>query len=104
MRMKKYILFVAFSCAIGLANAQKIGGRNITSGNSENLYEQACLFYQEKNYGMAEEMLERFLKARPSEVQQREATALKAVIAFKKDAAKALPVLENYLIKTVFWV
>ena len=97
--MKKYIILPLLLCALSV-DAQVIGpttGSYVHETAPEQLLYKARLLYNEGSYDVAETLLLELSEDNLSETQRRETATLLTLIAYKQDAAAALPAIEKYL-------
>lgn len=97
--MKKFIISSFLLCTLSV-NAQITGpttGAYIHDGTPEQQLRQAKLLYNEGSYDIAEALLLAIDADKLTDTQRREAATMQTIIAYKQDAAKALPVIEKYL-------
>lgn len=97
--MKRYIL-LSILCSTLLAHAQEHNITNSVYTKAETLdrqLQQARSLYDERSYDLSEELLNGVLSTTPTDVQRCEAEALLTLIAFKRDATQAAPLIEQYL-------
>ena len=98
MKMKK-IAILLLACAALPMQAQTIGAVQHRAEHAEELLQEAKLLHNERSYDMAEHLLEQMLKGKTTRVQEREAVALLARIAYHKNYDEALGAIEAYLKK-----
>ena len=98
MKMKK-IAILLLACAALPMQAQTIGAVQHRAEYAEELLQEAKLLHNERSYDMAEHLLEQMLKGKTTRVQEREAVALLARIAYHKNYDEALGAIEAYLKK-----
>ena len=64
---------------------------------SKRFLQEAKLLYNERNYDMAEELLHQVQNGNPTHIQEHEAAALLALIAYYRNPEEALGTIEEYL-------
>ena len=94
--MKKIIILL-LACSILPVQAQYVGTIHRNDGYSERLLQEAQLLYNERNYGMAEELLAQIQRDNLTLIQRHEVEALLALIAYQNNPQTASGVLEEYL-------
>lgn len=94
--MKKIVILL-LACSILPMRAQYIGTAYHNDNHTEQLLQKAKLFYNERNYDLAEDVLNQVQLGKPTHIQQHEAAALQALIAYHRNPTEALGTIEEYL-------
>ena len=95
-KMRKIVILL-LACSVLPIRAQYVGTTQQREVRSEQLLQEAKLLYNERSYDMAEELLNQVKDANPTHMQEHEAAALKALIAYYKNPEEALGTIEEYL-------
>ena len=94
--MKKIVILL-LACYILPLQAQYVGTEHRNDNRVEWQLREAKLLYNEHSYNMADELLGKVLSSNPTYEQRREAVALSAFIAYHRDPATAIGVIDEYL-------
>ena len=94
--MKKIVILL-LACYVLPVQAQYVGMAHHNDEHTERLINKAKLLYAECSYDMATELLSEVKHSNPTRMQQHEADALLALIAYQCDSKSAASVIEEYL-------
>ena len=98
IKMKK-IAILLLACSMLPVQAQTVGAVQHGIERTEELLQEAKSLHGERNYDMAEHLLKQVLKGKPTRMQEHEAEALLARIAYHRNPEEALGLIEEYLIQ-----
>ena len=93
----KRIILLLLGCCVLSAHAQRIGAVYGHEESIEQILQRARLLYDERSYDMAEELLKQVQRDTPTRMQEHEAAALSALIAYQRNPREALGVIEEYI-------
>ena len=98
-KMKKYVILPLICMALTMQaqETHTAGNRNTLTDVSELQLQQARSFLDEHNYEMAAKLLREVQSGNGSSIQQREAAAMLAIIAYYQDAAAAVSTITKYI-------
>ena len=94
--MKKIVILLLACCILPM-QAQYVGMAHRNDEHTERLISKAKLLYDECSYDMAKELLSEVKYNNPTRMQQHEADALLALIAYQCDPQSAAGIIEEYL-------
>ena len=94
--MKKIVILL-LACCILPTQAQYVDVAHRNDEHTERLISKAKLLYGECSYDMAKELLSEVKYNNPTRMQQHEADALLALIAYQCDPQSAAGIIEEYL-------
>ena len=94
--MKKIVILLLACCILPM-QAQYVGMAHRNDEHTERLINKAKLLYDECSYDMAKELLSEVKYNNPTRMQQHEADALLALIAYQCDPQSAASIIEEYL-------
>ena len=94
--MKKIVILLLACCILPM-QAQYVGKTHRNDEYTERLIQQAKLLYNEHSFDTAKELLNEVKHSNPTHLQQHEADALLALIAYQRDPLSAADIIENYL-------
>ena len=95
--MMKKIAILLLACSVLPVQAQYVCVEHRNVSHTEKLLQEAKLLYDERCYDMAEELLGQMQREKVNNVQKHEAMLLQALIAYQKNPAEALVVIDEYL-------
>lgn len=96
MKMKKWIISL-LACGCLSAQGQQVGEVYRPEGRAEQLLREAKLLYNEQCYDMAEVMTRQAMDETMTRDMEREASALMAMIAYKRCPKEALATIQEHL-------
>ena len=94
--MKKIVIFLLTCCILPM-QAQYVSTAHRNDEHTEKLIQKAKLLYNEHNYDMAKELINEVQCSNPTHLQQHDADALLALIAYQCDPSSAAIIIEDYL-------
>ena len=96
MKMKKWIISL-LACGCLTAQGQQVGEVYRPEGSAEQLLREAKLLYDEQCYDMAEVLTRQAMAEMMTRDMEREASALMAMIAYKRCPKEALVAIQEHL-------
>ena len=98
-KMKKYVILplICMTLTMQAQETYTVGNSNTLTDVPELQLQQARSFLDEHNYEMAAKLLREVQSGNCSSIQQREAAAMLAIIAYYQDAASAASTITKYI-------